>query len=117
MIKQKESIAARRLPSRSRYGLCKFRAGSFHAKRNGGVKNAVHGAQTHGRKGIGRGAARQDRYTVRAGTADGCAVPGADQMTRWEETPLTKSQKAAVDRAYTMLGDGYQDVAYIRVLA
>lgn len=38
-------------------------------------------------------------------------------MTRWEETPLTKSQKAAVDRAYTMLGDGYQDVAYIRVLA
>lgn len=28
-------------------------------------------------------------------------------MTRWEETPLIKSQKAAVDRAYTMLGDGY----------
>ena len=27
-------------------------------------------------------------------------------MTRWEETPLTKSQKAAVDMAYTMLGDG-----------
>lgn len=27
-------------------------------------------------------------------------------MTKWEETPLTKSQKAAVDRAYTMLGDG-----------
>lgn len=38
-------------------------------------------------------------------------------MTRWEETPLTKSQKAAVDRAYIMFGDGYQDVAYIRVLA
>lgn len=28
-------------------------------------------------------------------------------MTRWEETPLTKSRKAAVDRAYTMLGNGY----------
>lgn len=27
-------------------------------------------------------------------------------MTKWEETPLTKSPKAAVDRAYTMLGDG-----------
>lgn len=25
-------------------------------------------------------------------------------MTKWEETPLTKPQKAAVDRAYTMLG-------------
>ena len=30
---------------------------------------------------------------------------------------MIKSQKAAVDRAYTMLGDGYQDVAYISVLA
>lgn len=56
------------------------------------------------------------RYPVRAGQTERCAVPGADQITGWEETPLTKSQKAAVDRAYTMLGDGYQDVAYIRVL-
>lgn len=27
-------------------------------------------------------------------------------MTRWEKMPVPKSPKAAVDRAYTMLGDG-----------
>lgn len=40
------------------------------------------------------------------GAADRRTVQGPNRMTRWEETPLTKFQKAAVDRAFTMLGDG-----------